>query len=244
MDQAQLIEIFTSFQGEGPYVGREMTFVRFQHCALSCRFCDTPESFVSLPEFRFETEPHRATFNTFPNPVDAATLSGLVAKHRPSVLSLTGGEPLQQSRFMRSWLQALAGRYQVLLETNGILPNALAEVIEWVDIVSMDVKLPSVTGMRSYWEEHQAFLKIAQQKEVYVKAIVGQDTSHDELREAIRLVRTIAPGVPFILQPVTPNAAVPEKLPEEQLRDLFRLSAAELADVRVIPQIHPMLNIL
>jgi len=244
MDQAQLIEIFTSFQGEGPYVGQEMTFVRFQHCALSCRFCDTPESFQSFAEFRFETAPHRAEFENFPNPVSPDALSNLVARHQPRVLSLTGGEPLQQSRFIKSWLASLQGRYRVLLETNGILSQALGELIDWIDVVSMDLKLPSVTGMRAYWAEHQAFLEIARRKEVYVKAIVGQDTSHDELREAIRLVRSIAPDVPFILQPVTPNAAVPESLPESQLQELFQISAAELPDVRVIPQIHPVLEIL
>ena len=46
-----LIEIFSSFQGEGPHLGEPMAFLRFQDCALSCKFCDTPASFEKHADF-------------------------------------------------------------------------------------------------------------------------------------------------------------------------------------------------
>jgi organic radical activating enzyme len=242
--QANLIEIFTSFQGEGPRVGEEMTFVRFQNCALSCRFCDTPASFVYLPRFRLETGPHSGVFTERDNPVASAELTELIASFYPKILSLTGGEPLQHEAFLKVWLEELAGRYRILLETNGVLPKALRALIDRVDIISMDIKLPSVTGMRGFWEEHEEFLRIARQKEVYVKVVVAEKTDLAELRRALELVKRVDPTIPFILQPVTPAGQVHREVEERELRTLYEMSRDRLPEVRVIPQVHPRLGIL
>ena len=42
-------EIFSSIQGEGPYVGEKHVFVRFCKCNLACKYCDT--DFISGNEF-------------------------------------------------------------------------------------------------------------------------------------------------------------------------------------------------
>jgi len=242
--QTNLIEIYSSFQGEGPHVGEPMTFLRFQDCALSCRFCDTPASFEQHPQFRVEMVPQGGQFQFFPNPVTAEHLTDLLRSFRDQALSLTGGEPLQQADFLEAWLPSLGGASKILLETNGVLPGALARVIEWVDVVSMDIKLPSVTGMRPYWKEHVEFLRIARQKEVYVKVVVSNPTDLGELKQAIAIVEQEAPGIPFILQPVTPFGPVREGIPEARLRELYEISKSSLEDVRVIPQVHAMLGLL
>ena len=34
-------EIFSSIQGEGPFVGYKQLFIRFCNCNLNCKYCDT-----------------------------------------------------------------------------------------------------------------------------------------------------------------------------------------------------------
>jgi len=38
---ANLSEIFSSIQGEGPYIGCKQIFIRFSDCNLDCDYCDT-----------------------------------------------------------------------------------------------------------------------------------------------------------------------------------------------------------
>jgi organic radical activating enzyme len=241
---AHLIEIFQSLQGEGPHVGEPMIFVRFQDCALSCRYCDTPASFERHKTFRVEEAPRSARFFAEPNPVTSARLTELLQNFSCETLSLTGGEPLQHALFLRQWLPTLAGRYRTLLETNGVLVRELQQVLPWIDTISMDLKIPSATGMRSFWREHELFLQTARAKEVYVKVVVSPETTEDEIRRAVALVKRIAPTIPFVLQPVTPCGEVRETIAPPQLESLVRFSRRQLSDVRVIPQRHPQWGVL
>ena len=89
------------------------------------------------------------------------------------------------------------------LETNGILYQELAEVIDGLDIIAMDIKLPSSTQCRAYWQEHKQFLKIALEKDVFIKAVISSQTQKQDIEEAVDLVASISPNVMFILQPNT-----------------------------------------
>ena len=46
----QLVEMFSSVQGEGPELGARTLFVRFAECDLRCAWCDTPHSWSSRAE--------------------------------------------------------------------------------------------------------------------------------------------------------------------------------------------------
>lgn len=257
---ARLIEIFESFQGEGPYVGIPMVFVRFQDCALSCRYCDTPDSFRSLPEFRLETPPASGRFHQQPNPIGISALSELLASFSKAGacnrFALTGGEPLQHAEFLTHWLPYFRKDYLrsfqkepwILLETNGVLADEFHKVRDQVDVVSMDLKLPSVTGMRDYWEEHERFLQEATQlkpaQELYVKLVIGEETLKEEIIQGLELLKKYHPQLAVILQPVTPRNKSEKSLNSEKLWIYFQVAQAIFPQVRVIPQLHPYLGIL
>ena len=66
--------------------------------------------------------------------IDRAVSSG--AERGIQVAAYRGGEPLLQAPFLKEFLPALRARGQkIYLETNGICPKELAEVIDLVDIV-------------------------------------------------------------------------------------------------------------
>lgn len=241
---APVIEVFSSIQGEGTHVGERQTFVRFQDCELSCKFCDTPFSFIDNKFCRVESPPFTKRFHNLPNPLTPEQLIGILAEFQDRTITVTGGEPLQHAPFLREWLPMARPRWQILLETAGVHVAEFRELLDLVDIVAMDFKLPSSTGMHPWWREHESFLKASQGKEVYVKTIVTSETSEADLQRGIDLVASIDPALPFILQPAAPAGRFRAAPSVEQLALWQDLSCRRLANVRIIPQIHKQLGVL
>lgn len=239
-----LSEIFTSFQGEGVHAGRRHLFVRLAGCNLRCRYCDTPDSLERVPSFRVHCidGSHRDA----PNPVSAADAMSEILPLLDAVapldgLAVTGGEPLMQPAFLAELLSDARLPRPRLLETNGMLPEPLREVLSVIDVVSMDVKLPSNSGERAFWAQHERFLAAANGK-AYVKVLVDAGTAIDEVARAAALVRAIAPATPVFLQPITDVAGRPDT-DAETLQRFFAAARLYVDDVRVLPQAHKALAI-
>ncbi|HRS39347.1 MAG TPA: S8 family serine peptidase, partial [Bacteroidia bacterium] len=74
-------------------------------------------------------------------------------------VSLTGGEPLVQAEFLASFLPLMRqDRRKIYLETNGTLWREFSLVRDDVDIVAMDIKLPSSGGQKPCWLKVVEFL--------------------------------------------------------------------------------------
>lgn len=249
---AELVEIFSGVQGEGTLVGERQIFIRFAGCNLRCRFCDTPTARAPSARFRAEQTPGRRDFESLANPAAIDDLLALVIRlHEPKSLhgsvSITGGEPLMQADAVAALLPGIrAAGLQTYLESNGTLPEALAVVIEDLDYVSMDVKLPSATRQAPQWDAHRQFLTVCRDRRpdglaLIVKAVVTDATPMSEIEQAAALVAETAPGAALVLQPVTPMEGI--RAPGPGLVLAMQAAAKErVADVRVIPQVHKFIG--
>ena len=243
--EAPLIEVFSSLQGEGVLIGARQIFVRFAECNLDCAYCDTP--FQPQATCRIETMPGNAEFVSHENPVDLRKITRLVSEWQKNYhnfhhsVVLTGGEPLLHAGVLKEWLPEIKPLVPVFLETNGTLTAELEMILPLVDMVSMDVKGSSTTGMVTPWAEHARFMALANERLCQVKLVVDATTSDEEVLQAAVLVHEYASAAPFILQPRT-TAAGP--VPNGRvLLKLQQIAAAKHHDVRIIPQVHPLLGV-
>ncbi len=262
MNDANLVEVFSSVQGEGPYVGATTLFVRFGECDLRCAWCDSAHTWLPARTCRIETARGSAAFRTLPNPVALDAIleaADLLEVERHRFVSLTGGEPLLQPDAVAAVAERLGGRGpRIYLETHGLASVALERVTARValDVVSMDWKLvsdvrraadPKGGAAAPFHDEHERFLRAAlagRVGQVFVKVVVTAATEDGELDEVCARIASIALDTPLVLQPVTPAGSVKERPTAARLLAWTRRCAEQLPDVRLIPQTHPIYDVL
>lgn len=241
---AILRELMESVQGEGLLMGCSQVFVRLAGCNLSCTYCDTPES--REPSSVCTIYPQagqRRSVLEVPNPISSQHLSELIQMYFHSRwVSFTGGEPLLRSDYIKasaSMLKPLG--YRIFLETNGTLPDSLAECLDCIDYISMDWKLPSAVGA-DYSQQHKQFLSLALQKPCYIKVVITQNTDNCEVLQVYKKIASISSKITVILQIATPgddcNAPAIDKM-----LDLQKMGLVYLEEVRILPQLHRLLGL-
>jgi organic radical activating enzyme len=242
MAEAQVIEIFSGIQGEGLFAGVRQVFVRLAGCNLDCDYCDTRGAGGTPLAAEIEERAGSMRFRRVPNPVsaEAAASEALRLAREVPVHSVawTGGEPLWCAEFLMDAIPPLreAGLAQ-LLETNATLPDALSEVLDLFDYLSMDTKQPSLSrGVRDL-RACERFLDIARAagKEGYAKLVVAESTTDEEISEAARI--SARARYPFVLQPVTEVEGGPRPPSPERILAAQAVALAQNPDVRVIPQL-------
>jgi organic radical activating enzyme len=245
-----LVEIFSSYQGEGGSVrgssfGRRQIFIRFAGCDLRCEWCDSVESRnPKYPECKVETIPGSWKFTKYKNPVDdefvIEQVLNLSTKDFHSV-SLTGGEPASQEEFFYRVVQRLYDlEIPIFLETNGYFPERIEKIAPLVSYACVDIKDRSAKSVKnSEWEKlvEKELKSITilnnHPVKVFAKLVVTEETSLDDVRMYADKLREIV--VPIVIQPVTPLGGVKpitaqklfqitEVLAEVLPTDLFGLS--------------------
>jgi 7-carboxy-7-deazaguanine synthase len=113
-----VVEIFPTLQGEGPFTGQPSVFIRLGGCNLACGFCDTEfEDFQPMPLEGILAEITRLSMET-----------GVRVRE---LVVITGGEPLRQE--IAPLCEALLAQdFRVQIETNGTLWRALPEGVDIV----------------------------------------------------------------------------------------------------------------
>jgi len=248
--KAYLSEIFSSVQGEGPYVGERHLFVRFCGCHRDCIFCDTNTD--RAESVWVEKDTGSGSFEQVPNPLSVEKLMEIIrkmdGKGNNRRIALTGGEPLLQARYLCELLPQLCGDgYSIYLETAGDLPQPLKSITEWIDIVAMDVKLESVTHEKSAFPAHWQFLKTCRDgnTEVFVKLVLSAETHDGELMQAVKGIKKAGgEDTLIVIQPMTKAEKTRAVPTGEQLLRWQDKVATQLPNVRVIPQTHGMMEML
>lgn len=221
--QAKISEIFESLQGEGVYFGARQVFIRFFGCNLSCAFCDT-----QLKSFKdYSVQEVRDRILSF--------------KDCHSIC-LTGGEPLVQAEFIKSLLDAIKDlKKKIYLETNGILFKELDRVVDQLDIISMDFKLPSSTESGDHWSAHEEFLKRSHAKDLFIKIVIGREVEKTEIEKSIEIIKHFRPEVSIILQPSWLDFNRELLILMESVRNIFLKNG--ISRVEIMPQAHKLAQV-
>lgn len=246
-----LSEVFASWQGEGTWLGHRQIFARLAGCRRDCAYCDTRPARAHRPAswlLKAATPALRAGVQA--NPVQPVRIAELLAALDRSQgpfhsVAFTGGEPLEQAGFLRAAarkLKRLRPRLKIMLETNALEAEALADVLPAVDFIAADFKLASATGLRGTAARHDRFLTAAARKPGCVKTVITPSSTPAEIRAAARLARRRVPDWEFVLQPAAGYAWRQGK-PAAVLETLARAAAGLHPNVRVIPQIHRLMGI-
>ncbi|MBQ6138165.1 MAG: 7-carboxy-7-deazaguanine synthase QueE [Methanobrevibacter sp.] len=112
MIKIKVSEIFTSFQGEGPYIGTPATFLRLYGCNLNCEWCDTDIS----------------TYEMLSVDDVAEILITQMEFNNIKLLVITGGEPTLQMEEIKRLIKELPEDIKIQLETNGSIFEYLPEM--------------------------------------------------------------------------------------------------------------------
>ena len=230
--KAPIIEIFSSFQGEGLLIGQRQIFVRFAGCNLDCNYCDTNDSKSEQSGKLMTPEKVSEEINQILTPDCKA-------------ISFTGGEPSLYPDFINEVSKNF--NLDIMLETNGTLPDNI-DLIDKLDIVSLDIKLPEHFdgdfNQEIFLNEIKSLnLLMAKSINVYCKVVILPSTKIKSFKGVVeKLSENISSksDLKIIIQPSSPLGEwknINHKLFE------FSEVVGQYFEVSTIPQIHKILDI-
>ncbi len=183
----------SSLQSLGTVDGPGLRYVIFlQGCPLRCVYCHNPETWDPAGGREYA-----------PEELVEKVLRCRAYFGEQGGVTVSGGEPLLQAPFVAELFRQLkeAGVHTAL-DTSGAgdLQQA-AQVMDWTDLVLLDLKFPDEAGYRQYcrgsWAQTQAFAALAGEKRVplWVRHVVvpGLNDSLEDLR-AIKAQAESLPG--------------------------------------------------
>lgn len=222
-NKAKIREIFTSIQGEGPYVGTKQLFIRFCGCNLNCAYCDTDFEAAKSKDYTVEE-----------------LINKINEYGEIFTISLTGGEPLCSVAFLKDFLPEIRKYgHKIYLETNATLPEALEKIIDSVDVVSADIKLKSSTGMNIDSDVYEKFYSLASKKECFAKVVFNEAISDEEINFCVSIAQKY--GLLLILQPEMKGNYF--SVTSEFSEIIFEKFYTKYSNIRLIPQVHKFINL-
>lgn len=214
-------EIFSSIQGEGPLVGYKQLFIRFCGCNLNCNYCDTDFDYNNAKDYSVEE-----------------LLKIIEENSDCHSVSLTGGEPLLQTSFLKVLLPKI--KLPVYLETNGTLFNELLDIKKYLSYIATDIKLPSCTNLQPLWDEHYKFLQNTIGVQTYIKVVFDENITHEEINIICNYAKEF--DLELVLQPKMCGNELSVK--PDFFENKFNECFIKYRKVRLIPQVHKFINVI
>jgi 7-carboxy-7-deazaguanine synthase len=182
-------EVFgPTLQGEGPFAGAPVQFLRTGGCNLSCSWCDTPYTWDS-DRFDLRAE------------LTAMSAEQIVQRLLPNLpLVVSGGEPLMHQNnlaFKTVLAEAVRHGCEVHIETNGTIAPS-DHLLKHVTAVAVSPKLDHAGKHKGRQNPalHSAWATIAKgDPSVFLKVVVRN-------AEDVRAVTTMAAGIGWPLRQV------------------------------------------
>jgi len=126
----EIVDLWRTIQGEGPYVGRPAVFLRLAGCNLQCPLCDT--DYTTNRVLRDEYDIAQAVAN-----LTMGTINLVV---------ITGGEPFRQNITLLTRRLIFDYDLKVQVETNGTIDDPNFPWLHSNTSVVCSPKLPNVAG--------------------------------------------------------------------------------------------------
>ena len=207
-----ITEIFKSLQGEGPFIGIPMFFVRTNRCNLRCSWCDSTYTFYGGHE------------------VPIADLIEQVNRSGLDWVCFTGGEPLIQREALDFVRKICDSGKNVLIETSGSIPIKDYTAIKNA-FIDMDIKTPSSGEDASLYQDNIYGLR----KQDYVKFVIADERDYEFAKNWIPKI----PGsIQIVFQPVwgrdlkwLAEKVLSDNLPVRVLTQLHKLIWGEIPGV-------------
>ena len=218
MNKIKINEIFFSIQGEGNKIGIPTIFIRFSGCNLDCNYCDT--------------------YHQKGDMMSVDRIMEEITKYPVKEVCITGGEPLIQLTPLKLLILKLKQHgYVITLETNGTFYD---DILNHVDLVSFDIKLPS-SGVQS----NPDLIKYLDPKRTQLKFVIGNlEEDYKKAKEIIQMDYISRKNdFSIIFMPVSWGKTEYINKDYKLLKNLTDKVLQDQLNVRVLPQLHKILNV-
>ena len=234
--KVRLFEIFTSVEGEGILYGTKTLFVRLAGCPFKCFYCDTPESLPLDSGLEYDVE-------------EACKMIETNLEKNTYKVNFTGGDPLIQSEAVAKIAKFIQSKkIPTYLESSCFDSEKFRKVIPFIDIIKIEFKTKDSEFVDS--KHYPKFIQntidclkmsILSKKITYIKIVVSSKTTKESFKEILEKIFNITSKEDisgFVIQPTHGISEPSLKL----LLQLYDIVSPYYKDVRIIPQLHKIIN--
>lgn len=221
----KISEIFFSYQGEGIYIGTPTVFIRLSGCNLKCFYCDTKYASILNNKKKYSVS------EVFEK------VKKLMSKHKPAMVSLTGGEPLLHSSNeiikLLEKIKSFQKKILIYLESNSTLPEKLKDIIKYLDVICINIK-PETKLYHKYYKTIS--LCKENQKKFFIKiTITPKKTNTATIKKFIKIIPSESS---VVLQPESISYKNRDKQLFFNLSLWHKVLLNKVKTISIVPQLH------